>query len=157
MKDDILIVYYTCSGLTKKVVEFMKDKLKADVFEIELDKPYNKVSAYTIGMLHAHNGYLPKINNSIDLNKYSVVFIGTPIWAYTLTPAIRSFISNNCLDGKRVIPFCTDDGNKGKYFENMKKLYNDMEISSGYEFQFVKKKEDDEIKKEVSSWLEKIM
>lgn len=156
MKKKSLIVYYTCTGLTRKVVEVMKDNLKADTFEIELEKPYTKVSAYAIGMIHTHNGYLPKIKNKVDLSKYDTIFIGTPIWAYTLTPAIRSFLNDYSLEGKRVIPFCTDGGNKGKYFEDMKKIYNDMDIDSGYEFKFVNKKKDELLKEEVINWLDKV-
>ena len=38
----------------------------------------------------------------------------------------------------------------------MKKIYNDMDIDSGYEFKFVNKKKENELKEEVINWLDKI-
>lgn len=157
MKKECLIVYYTCGGLTRKVATCIKEKTNGDIFEIELLKPYNKLTAYTIGMVHTHTGHLPEIKNKIDISKYDTVFLGTPIWAYTLTPALRSFINQYSLDGKRVIPFCTDGGNKGKYFEDLKKLCNEVEVSLGHEFQFVNKKKDDELQKEVNQWIDIVL
>ena len=52
-----LIVYYSLSGLTKKVVDVLKKFTDADIYEIELEKPYSRLTAYTIGLGHCKTGY----------------------------------------------------------------------------------------------------
>lgn len=157
MKKKSLIVYYTCTGLTKKVAEVIKEKANGDIFEIELEKPYTKLSAYTVGIIHTRNGYNPKIKNNIDISKYDTIFLGTPIWAYTLSPALRSFIVEHSLKGKKVIPFCTDGGNEGRFFEHMNEFCKDGEVLQGLGISFVNKKSDEELKKIVNEWLENIL
>jgi len=157
MKKKNLIVYYTCSGLTKRVADLIKEKTNGDIFEIELEKPYTKLSAYTIGIVHTRNGHNPKIKNKIDITKYNNIFLGTPIWAYTLSPALRSFIVDHSLKGKTIIPFCTDGGNKGRYFEHMNNLCKDGEVLPGLNISFVNKKSDEELKKLIDEWLDDIL
>ena len=62
-----LIVYYSLSGKTKKVVDILEKLTNADVYEIEIEKPYTKLTAYTIGLGHCKIGYEPPIKNEIDL------------------------------------------------------------------------------------------
>ena len=40
-----LIVYYSLSGLTKKVVDVLKKFTDADIYEIDLEKPYSRLTA----------------------------------------------------------------------------------------------------------------
>ena len=40
---------------------------------------------------------------------YDLVVLGTPIWAWAPTPAIRTYISKNSLAGKKVALFYTFD------------------------------------------------
>ena len=61
-----LIIYYSLSGKTKKVVDILEKLTDADVYEIELEKPYTKLTAYTIGLGHCRIGYEPPIKDSID-------------------------------------------------------------------------------------------
>ena len=61
-----LIVYYSLSGLTKKVVDVLKKFTDADIYEIDLEKPYSRLTAYTIGLGHYKTGYEPIIRNDID-------------------------------------------------------------------------------------------
>ena len=61
-----LIVYYSLGGKTKKVVDILEKLTNADVYEIEIEKPYTKLTAYTIGLGHCKIGYEPPIKDSID-------------------------------------------------------------------------------------------
>ena len=70
-----LIVYYSLGGKTKKVVDILEKLTNADVYEIEMEKPYTKLTAYTIGLGHCRIGYEPPIKDSIDLSSYNKIFI----------------------------------------------------------------------------------
>lgn len=51
---------------------------------------------------------------------YDIIFIGTPVWSWTYTPPMRSFLGNQNLRNKKVALFCTYEGMKGKIFDKMK-------------------------------------
>ena len=54
---------------------------------------------------------------------YDLVVIGTPIWAMTISPAIRTYLSQNAEKLKRVAFFCTKGGTSSKgTFDTMEKL-----------------------------------
>ena len=55
-----------------------------------------------------------------DPKKYDLIIIGTPVWAWTTTPAIRTYLTQN--KPKKVAFFCTSGGSKGKVFEDMEEL-----------------------------------
>ena len=42
-----------------------------------------------------------------DLSKYETIFIGYPVWFGTYAPPIATFLANNDLSGKTIVPFCT--------------------------------------------------
>jgi hypothetical protein len=45
-----------------------------------------------------------------DIGRYSVVFLGFPIWGMTAPPPIRSFLARHDLSGKTLVPFITHGG-----------------------------------------------
>jgi menaquinone-dependent protoporphyrinogen IX oxidase len=46
----------------------------------------------------------------IDLKNHDIIYIGTPVWAFTFTPAIRSFLKHTHLKNKKIVLFCTHEG-----------------------------------------------
>jgi flavodoxin len=55
-----------------------------------------------------------------DPMDYDLIFIGTPVWAWNFTPAVRTFISKSDLKGKKTAVFCCHNGSAGKTLDNMK-------------------------------------
>ena len=53
-----------------------------------------------------------------------VIFIGTPVWAWTFTPALRTFLSTVKLQNKKIALFCCHGGQAGKTFDKMKAFLN---------------------------------
>lgn len=47
---------------------------------------------------------------SKDPNNYDIIIIGTPVRAYTYTPAIRTFLKTIQLKNKKIALFCTHEG-----------------------------------------------
>ena len=58
---------------------------------------------------------------NVDLNQYDRIILGTPVWWYTMAPVVRSFLSGNNLNGKKVIAFITNGGWIGHTVEDIKK------------------------------------
>ena len=45
---------------------------------------------------------------NINLSDCDTIILGTPVWWYTMTPPVRSFLKNNDLTDKTIIPFATN-------------------------------------------------
>jgi flavodoxin len=108
-----LIIYYSRTGTTKKVAEQLAQELKAELEEI-IDLKNRKGP---IGYVGAGKDAMQKNNTPIgpatkDPSKYDLIIIGSPIWSWTLTPAVRSYVTKNkpLLKGKRFAFFTTMGG-----------------------------------------------
>lgn len=121
MKKRCLVIYYSRTGNTKKVGKEIARIKKADIEEvIDLRDRKRKIIGWIISGRDASLKKTTEIKYSKDPSDYEKVFIGTPVWAWTLTPAIRTYLSQN--NFKKVYFFCTHGGQKGKTFEEMEKL-----------------------------------
>ena len=121
-----LIVYYSRTGTTKKVAEQIAHRLGAKSEEIiDLKKrkgPIGYIVAGKDATQKKHTKLGPYNKNPKD---YDVIIIGTPIWAWTITPAVRTYLHDhkNVLKNKSLAFFCTMGGSGDKNaFEEMQKL-----------------------------------
>jgi len=115
-----LIVYYSRTGNTEKIAKEISGNLKVDIDEI-IDMTNRKgIIGWLRGGRDAMKNILTEIKNKKNPLRYDLVIIGTPIWAGTLCPAVRTYLSKNKF--KKIAFFCTFGGNPGKSFEEMEKL-----------------------------------
>ncbi|MBN2422276.1 NAD(P)H-dependent oxidoreductase [Candidatus Woesearchaeota archaeon] len=102
-----LVVYYSRTGTTKEVAEKIANKLEADIEEIIDLKNRKGTKGYLIAGKDAMQKRLTKIKplakNPTD---YELVIIGTPVWGWTMAPAIRTVLHENILNKKTAF-FCT--------------------------------------------------
>ena len=56
------------------------------------------------------NGTRPTLSSHVDLSGYDVIFVGYPVWASTTPTPVLTFLEEQNLSGKTVIPFCTHAG-----------------------------------------------
>ena len=117
-----IIVYYSRTGTTKELAEFLAKKL--DCRAIELIDLTNRKGplAYLLGGRDAMQRKLTQIEKvKEDVFKYDLVIIGTPVWGSNVTPAVRTFLTQNPV--KKVAFFATAGGtNLGLTFHEMEKL-----------------------------------
>jgi len=115
----ILVAYYSRTGITKKVASFMSEDLKAHIDEIidSVDR------SGAIGYLKAGKDASMKKSTKITFNKnpkdYDMIIIGGPVWAWTMSPAIRTYVTENkdILKTKKIAFFATQgsDGAEKKF------------------------------------------
>ena len=75
---------------------------------------------------------LEAYDNNLD---YDLLVIGTPVWAGTFSPAIRTFLKENNLDGRKVALFaCHAGGGADKCFEKFKKFSHNCKVISTMDF-----------------------
>ena len=86
------------SGNTKLIAEKIAGDLNADLIEIfpENSYPDKGFRKYFWGGKSAVMGDKPKLMPyEFSADKYDTIVFGTPVWAATFTPPIRTFIEEN--------------------------------------------------------------
>ena len=121
-----VVVYYSQScGNTRKIAEMIGLTNGADLAEIQTVSDYG--DDYNAVMAKArdeiNSGYIPELKPlSVNLDDYDTVIIGTPTWWYTMAPAVRAFLRNTDLTGKRVYAFQTHGGQPGSALKDIRLL-----------------------------------
>ena len=111
-----LVVYYSATGNTEEVANYIAVAAKADVFELEPAEPYtsddlnwtdpNSRVVYEHDNPDARDVEL--VSTTVpDWESYATVFIGYPIWWGIAAWPVDGFVAANDFTGKTVIPFCT--------------------------------------------------
>lgn len=120
-----LVVYYSLDGNTQFIAEKVAGTISADIIGLKTGKKYPTEGfwKYFWGGKSVIFGEKPKlINESVDLNRYETIIIGTPVWAGSYTPPVKSFISQYKLEGKRIALFASHGGGGAeKCFAQLKK------------------------------------
>jgi len=110
-----LIVYYSRTGVTKAVAEALGRGLIADVEEIVDRKRRAGVLGYLAAGKDAVLGRLTEISEAHhDPAGYDLVVIGTPVWAFTMAPAVRTYLTKHGWAIERAAFFCTMGGSGDK-------------------------------------------
>ena len=106
----ILIAYFSWSGNTQHVAEYIAKETGGTLFRIEPVKPYP--TEYTpcteVAKAEKEQNARPTIKNKVaDWDSYDTVFIGCPVWWWTAPMIINTFAESYDFKGKTVVPFCT--------------------------------------------------
>ena len=159
---DILVIYYSFTGNSKKVAEYVKDKLNADILELEPTVPFS--SDYDEVVREWQNNDIKRdveikpIN--IDLSGYKKVVLITGTWWYGITPVMKKFLKNYDLSNKDIIVASSNAGWIGHCFKDYKTLLPDSNIKGELDLVFSAEngKRDEMItsKSDIDSWIEKL-
>lgn len=123
------------AGNTQTVAYYIKDKTGADIFEIvpERDYPVSHSECSAIAQEEWRTNARPALKTHIeDMNKYSVIFVGFPIWVYREPTAILTFLEEYDFSGKTIIPFCTSMAvSVDQSVEDFKNTLPDSDVRNG--------------------------
>lgn len=148
----------------------IKEQVGGTLVELELVTPYPENYWAKVEQVARENetGFLPPLKTKItDLDQYEVVFLGFPTWGIQLPPPMKSFLYENDLSGKTVIPFNTNAGyGVGSSFKTVKKLCPKSRVLEGFSTKggverdgipFVMEGEKRiEVKTQINQWLQRI-
>ena len=157
-----VIVYYSMSGNTDYVAKYISDKIDADLIRIEPKKEYpNKgIKKFLWGGKSAVMGETPALEQyEFDSEKYDCIIFGTPVWASSFTPPIRTFIKENKekLKGKKLATFiCYMGGGADKAVGKLKQCLEISNFAAELILIDPKDKKSDEKDKQIEEFCEKI-
>ena len=106
-----LVAYYSASGTTERIADFIAEEMNADVFVNEYTSADLNWTDQNSRVVTEHND--PNRHTELvtvtpeNFDNYDNVFIGYPIWWQEAAWVVDDFVKENDFTGKNVIPFCT--------------------------------------------------
>lgn len=120
-----LIVYYSFSGVTRRLAECIAALTGGGLRAVVPHTPYafHYNTAVKEARMQMQRGVCPTLSSGLEpLDGYDTVFIGSPNWLRSFAPPVLTFLRGADLSGKTVVPFCTHGGGGiGSIADNMKK------------------------------------
>src|ERR1035437_4071434 len=102
------VVYFSLEGSTDSAAHLIAEKTGADLIRLIPEKELStgNFKKYFWGGKSAVFNEKPKLaNGPIDLTEYEKIIIGTPVWAGTFTPPLRTFLTAYPIKNKKVFLF----------------------------------------------------
>ena len=150
----VLVVYYSLTGHTKDIAEKIAAKTNADLFEIKTKEPYpTGAKLYTTAKKEIKNKQYPAVEALPNVADYDVIFVGAPVWWYTMAPPLFSVLEQIDFQGKKVVPFSTQGSNVGKFFEDFAATAKNATVLQRADFNNMDKKYDKQIEAKVAEWI----
>ena len=113
----VLIAYYSRTGVTRAAAGAICEAMRAavgvevTVEEVVDTKPRKGAGGYLVAgkdaMLKRDTVIAPM---SAEPGDFDVLVIGTPVWAFTMAPAIKAYCSEYGASASKVAAFCTMGG-----------------------------------------------
>lgn len=81
-----MVVYFSCTGTTELVAEYVAEILEADLYEIVPEEPYTEadLAYYTNGRADQEQNdpdVRPAISGGVEnMDEYDTIILGYPIW-----------------------------------------------------------------------------
>ena len=156
--EKVLVVYYSLSGHTKQIAENIAKKTNAELFEIKtLDKIKLGLPFYLEIKKQLNTKNYQKIEQTmLDFAKYDTIFVGFPVWWYTIATPGFAFLQKADFKNKKVFPFSTQGSNYGSFFEDFKDIIKNAQIGEGRSFNNVDKKYNNKVDNKITDWLNHI-
>lgn len=103
-----LIVYYSRTGNTRELVDFMAEQTGADVYEIVPLNPYpdDYTETTEVAQAEKESNARPEIKDPLEsIEEYDRILVGYPIWWQSAPMIIGTFLESYDLTGVDVYPF----------------------------------------------------
>ncbi len=169
---DTLIVYYSrkgenywngsiknlSKGNTEIVAEMIADITGGDLYEVDTVKTYP--ADYYACIDEAKDELRRKDRPKVkaykdDLEEYDTIYVGYPNWWGTMPMVMFTFLEHYDLTGKKIIPFCTNEGSgMGGSERDLKKICKGADVKSGLSIYGA---EAAQSRSKVEAWVRKMM
>ena len=122
-------------GNTERVAEFVQEAVGGDLFEIQTvkDYPADYYACIEEAKAELRADARPELQAYPEsLDAYDTVFLGYPNWWGTCPMCVLTFLERFDLAGKRIIPFCTNEGSgMGVSEKRLKEVCTGATVESG--------------------------
>ena len=144
-------------GNTEIVAEMINDEIGGDLFEIVPlhDYNYDYYKCIDEAKRELNKNARPEIKEcTLNIADYDTVYLGYPNWWGTCPMCVFTFLEQYDFTGKRIAPFCTNEGSgMGSSEGDIKRLCKGANILKGLPIHGA---EASRSGKKISSWLNEV-
>lgn len=110
---NVLVLYFSQSGNTEAVANFIHDAVGGDIVKLETETPYpsDYDELVDYAQEEQRENARPALSTRIDnIDEYDTIFLGYPNWWGDMPMPIYTFLDEYDLSGKTIAPFITHGG-----------------------------------------------
>ena len=157
-----LVIYYSFTGNSKKVAQYVQNKLNADILELEPAIPFS--SDYDEVVSEWQNNDIKRDVDikpiDKDLSQYDNIVLITCTWWYGISPVMKKFLKEYDLSGKEVIVASSNAGWLGHCFKDYETLLPNSNVKGELDLVFsANENERDKMltsETEINEWIAKL-
>lgn len=149
----VLLAYYSLTGHTTNIAARIRKFTGGDIFEIATAKAYDVNNIEAIAREEVRTKFTPALKNHLANTDYDLIFIGSPIWWFSMASPVLTFVRETRFTNKVIVPYCTHGGNYGQYFDRIAEECSTARIIKGRDFQNSKFTNNTQINEAVKEWL----
>ena len=90
------------------------------------------------------------------MSSYDLILAGSPVWWYTVSTPVMSFLKQADFAGEKVSAFCTHEGGGGKFSPHFKEQAQNAVVLEGLGFYKPRQAEEGEVYKALDLWLSEL-
>lgn len=153
----ILIAYFTWSGNTRGIAHEIQRQAGGDLFEIEPATPYS--TSYDTVLREAQRDQRVQARPELkawpeDMGRYDIVILGYPNWWASIPMPVATFLEQQDMTGKRILPFCSHGGGRfGQSLAVIAKLAPGATVTKGLSVHY---SGGAGLEGDVAAWLEEV-
>lgn len=153
----VLVVYYSLSGQTEKIARQIAEMTDGELYKVKVEETYSTPSVYMKSKKEYESKQYPKLAAELpDFAQYDMVFVGGPVWWYTMAVPLFSLLEVADFGGKKVVPFSTQGSNFGAFFKDFNELAKNADIQTSANFNNMKPEYDAQVKNKIIEWLNRL-
>ncbi len=151
----VLVVYYSWTGHTQDIAEQIAALTKGDMYRIQTQEEFKSSPAFYARIKKELNNkiYPALASNLPDVSNYDVVFVGAPVWWYTMATPMYSFLSQMDFKNKKVIPFSTQGSNPGTFLKDLTTNAKKAQVGTYADFNNVGPEYNQAVHNKIVHWL----
>ena len=145
-------------GNLQVIAQVIQENTGADVFHIVAVEPYDP--EYDVmhdrAIDEQSNNERPALEAKIEnLDQYDVIYLGTPVWGGSLPAPMLTFLDENDLSGKTIIPFGIHLGSQfGRNLSQIEDKYPSATLLDGLTVNA--RTDNDDVRAQANEWLESL-
>ena len=148
------VVYYSLTGKTENIAQKIAEKTNAALYKIDTETPLPKGALLHVAVKNQiKTKEYPALKALPDLSEYDVVFVGAPVWWYTVATPMLSFLNQTDFANKKVVPFSTQGSNVGTYFEDFAINAKNARLLTHESFNNLSEKYNGAVDNKIAVWL----
>jgi flavodoxin len=152
------VIFYSYDGNCAFAAEQIGALLKADLVQIQTVDQKKRRGFLKIlwGGMQVMTGKLPALKPvNFDAAAFDLIILGAPVWASSPPPAMKAFLSQTKICGKKLALFMCHKGGKGNAVDKFKALLKDNDVISEADF-IEPQKNTEKARQQIEEWVKKL-